>query len=382
MQLHIQTTRTAIDWRFAQARLRLRATHTAPQVHRALALEADQVRGPWGQAGPAPTTNMRLLARCKESGGNPAAVLDGVLAARTAAAFADNTHSTYSSHLNMIGWACSIIDADPLPAALITVQRATGIVNDPSTLRGWLAAWKAAHDMVGHRWDGDLDPRLRLARVGLARLAPPSRPRKRARRTDVVSMVRWALQKRDRAWLIWGGMAAMAYTYGFRVPSELLGQWGPAGAAFRMHSEAGTVTVSYGPYRRKGKIHAGASTRGCLCSVEPLICPHLWCKAFRENNIVSPEGMGPTAFTTRLQQCAAAALEASKLGQAADWTSHAFRRGSAVDILQAQGVQAMMKHGEWAAEGSARAYASLDEINTEHLRAACVAMIDLSDDDR
>ena len=376
--------RSVIDWRFAQARMRLRATHTAPQVHRALSIEPAQVPGPWGQAGPTPRANLRLLAQCKEAGGDPAAVLDGVLTSRVAAAFADTTHSTYSSHLNMIGWACDILDAQPIPARLITVQRVAGVINDPSTLRGWLAAWKAAHDMLGQRWAGDLDPRLRMARAGVARLAPPPRPRKRARRQDVIAMVRWALHRDDRRWLIWGGLAAMAYTYGFRVPSELLSQWGaPGGAAFRMSSETdGNICVSYGPYRRKGKLHAGRSTRGCLCNAEPLICPHLWCEAFAEMKINSAEGMGPTEFASKLQQSASAVLTASKLGQATEWTSHCFRRGSAVDILQAQGVTAMMRHGEWAAEGSAHAYASLDEIDTERLRAACVSMIDLSDDDR
>ena len=176
----------------------------------------------------------------------------------------------------------------------------------------------------------------------------------------------------------------MAYTSGFRVPSELLGQWGmPGEAKFRMQSETdGNISVSYGPSRRKGKLHAGKSTRGCLCNAEPLICPHLWCEAFTEMNISSAEGMGPTEFTCKLQQCASATLAASKLGQVTDWNSHVFRRGSAVDILQAQGVQAMMKHGVWAAEGSAHAYATLDEIDTERLRAACVSVIDLSDDDR
>ena len=75
------TTRATVDWRYAQARMRLRATHTAPQVHRALAIAPNQVPGPWGQAGPTPRANLRLLARCKESEGDPATVLDGVLAA-------------------------------------------------------------------------------------------------------------------------------------------------------------------------------------------------------------------------------------------------------------------------------------------------------------
>ena len=61
--------------------------------------------------------------------------------------------------------------------------------------------------------------------------------------------------------------------------------------------------------------------------------------------------------------------------------SHVFRRGSAVDILQAKSVSAMFSHGQWLSEASAHAYATLDEVDTERLRTACVSMIDLSDDE-
>ena len=45
------------------------------------------------------------------------------------------------------------------------------------------------------------------------------------------------------------------------------------------------------------------------------------------------------------------------------------------------GVQAMMRHGEWAAEASACAYASLDEIDTQRLKSMCTSWPDLSEDD-
>ena len=86
-------------------------------------------------------------------------------------------------------------------------------------------------------------------------------------------------------------------------------------------------------------------------------------------------------FTNKLQWCVAKALPEKDVGYCRDWTSHVFRRGSAVDTLQSKGVAAMMKHGEWASEVSARAYATLDEIDTEKLRAACISMVDLSDED-
>ena len=132
----------------------------------------------------------------------------------------------------MIGWACKIIHADPIPTKLITIQRVSAVVNDPSTLRGWLAAWKLAHDTLGHIWRGDMDPRLRLARIGVGRLAPPAQMRKRARRGDALRMVQYAVSQNTRRWTLWAGMAAMAYVFGFRVPSELLKQWGAPRALY------------------------------------------------------------------------------------------------------------------------------------------------------
>ena len=55
--------------------------------------------------------------------------------------------------------------------------------------------------------------------------------------------------------------------------------------------------------------------------------------------------------------------------------------GSAVDILESKGVQAMMKHGEWASETSAHASASLDEVDTQKLKSVCTSWPDLSEDD-
>ena len=86
-------------------------------------------------------------------------------------------------------------------------------------------------------------------------------------------------------------------------------------------------------------------------------------------------------FTNRLQQAADKSLAVGDMGYVRDWTSHVFRRGSAADILQAKGVEAMLKHGGWRSEQSAVNYVSADELATERLRAACAAMIELSDDD-
>ena len=139
--------------------------------------------------------------------------------------------------------------------------------------------------------------------------------------------------------------------------------------------------VTYGPYKRKGKMHAGYTTRGCTCTSNPTLCPHLWVKVLNEININSAEKMSLAEFNTKLQESVNTVLPPAMVGYIRDWTSHAFRRGSSVDILQAGKVNAMMKHGEWSTETSAHSYATLDEISTQRLRASCVSMVDLSDDD-
>ena len=140
------------------------------------------------------------------NGVNAQGVVDAVFVARTNASFADSTHTTYSSHLRMIGWACDIIQEIPMPAKLVTIQRVSCSINDPSTLRGWLAAWKKAHDLLGIYWQGDMDPRLKMARAGTSRLAPPARQRKRARLKHTVCFVKWALEQKSRRWTLWAGL--------------------------------------------------------------------------------------------------------------------------------------------------------------------------------
>ena len=98
-------------------------------------------------------------------------------------------------------------------------------------------------------------------------------------------------------------------------------------------------------------------------------------KAFQEMGIQCAESMSAQEFTTKLQTCASASLSSCDLGYVRDWTSHVFRRGSTIDILQSKGVAAMMHHGEWGSEAAAQSYATIDEIDTQKLREACCAMI-------
>ena len=96
-------------------------------------------------------------------------------------------------------------------------------------------------------------------------------------------------------------------------------------------------------------------------------------------HITCAENMTANEFTNKLQTVVSKTLTENESGYILDWTSHVFRRGSAVDMLQSKGVAPMMQHGEWGSEAAAHPYASLDEVDTEKLRAACCAMVDLSE---
>ena len=89
--------------------------------------------------------------------------------------------------------------------------------------------------------------------------------------------------------------------------------------------------------------------------------------------------MSVAAYTSGLRRLLAQAGVPS--AELASWTSHCARRGSAADVLAAEGplpkalvgsrvggarrggLANMLAHGEWASKASASHYASLDEMN-------------------
>ena len=86
--------------------------------------------------------------------------------------------------------------------------------------------------------------------------------------------------------------------------------------------------------------------------------------------------MGIHHFTEKLRALLAeAGVPAAELPL---YSSHAFRRGSAADILHAHGLNAMLHHGEWNSMQTAMHYVSKDEVDRSALGAAVAEM---SDDD-
>jgi len=71
-------------------------------------------------------------------------------------------------------------------------------------------------------------------------------------------------------------------------------------------------------------------------------------------------------------------LSGLAVGGAEAYTSHCFRRGAAVDVLEAHGLTAMLSFGQWASPAAASAYATHDE---QTARALGTALLEESEDD-
>ena len=224
-------------------------------------------------AGPTPTQELELLARMVDSGNDIRNLLDEVAAGRARAALAHSSRGTYASHCRVIDWACSIVGESPVPASTVLISRIASVVNHPSTLRGWLAAWRDWHIACGEKWQGDQDHYLRKIRKGTERLTPQLSERGRLR------FQLWAKVIRASAsfgWIEFGALCNLSYLFALRVPSELLSQC--TKAKLRMSRNS----LQYGPIRRKGKLHPSTLTRWCICNSHPVLCWHHWIRALLE----------------------------------------------------------------------------------------------------
>eukprot|EP00973_Karenia_brevis_P042586 5895725-Karenia_brevis.AAC.1 len=99
-------------------------------------------------------------------GTNIREALQAVASSRIQSSILQSSARTYASHLRMILWASKFLDLVPLPADMECIRLVATCVNNSSTLRGWLAAWRLAHLISGHTWKGDNDEKLKAIRLG------------------------------------------------------------------------------------------------------------------------------------------------------------------------------------------------------------------------
>ena len=173
-----------------------------------------------------------------------------------------------------------------MPATLPTLRRVSSIVNNPSTLRGWLAAWRQVHVLTDRNWQGDSDQFLRSVRLGLVKSLGPMPLKQRMRATRLTRVLRSCVR---RGLFLEAAAAAISYVFALRVPSELLKQ-----AQCDLFNVSAT-RISYGPLHRKGHLHKSTLVRHCTRSSRPLLCPHPWVALLQEQR---PQGKC-FAFTAR-----------------------------------------------------------------------------------
>ena len=352
--------------KFIRLWLQIPKDGSCAQLHQALGTEVrpSQVR----RAGPTPSANIALLQQASDAGWDAHALCASIVDVRIGDAVAPGTLSTYCSHMGQIECACNVLKVQALPASLETVRQVTSVVNNPTTLRGWLAAWRLAH-VCGHFvWPGDRDPVLMAIRTGLHKRLGPLPMRRRCRRKLLVRVVRLAAQQ--RMWQA-GALAVIAYTFGLRVPSELMRQ---ARAALFYDPSPGRL--SYGPIHRKGARQPRTLTRRCLCSRDRLLCPHDWLEILKAS---SPTGPLFTSSLSKLMSDFQSLAHACGEQDVHEFSSHCFRRGAAIDVLEEHGLKPMLQFGEWKSPQAAQSYGSADE---QFARAMGSVLADLSDDER
>ena len=323
---------------------------------------------PRHRAGPPPTAVLNLLKHFKTSGGDVAALADETLHGRMAAGIEDSTGITYYSHINMLEWACSIFDCPIVPAGLHHIRRVALVCNSPSTLRGWLAAWRRLHLQRGSPWEGDSDAVLKAIRIGTLRAAPAGPPNRRVRRQLLRKLLHAAIRS-ERYWI--GAMLNIGYIFALRMPSELLRQ------GKRPQFQMGSKTIRIINLKRKQKRSLCELARWCTCQTDPVLCPHPWLAyAFKRTTSEALFDVSPTRF--RMEFHALLKEVGVPETDIPGYTSHSLRRGAAVDILEQHGLQAMLAHGDWASPQAASHYATFDEMDRHALGRLAA---DLSEDD-
>jgi hypothetical protein len=305
--------------------------------------------------GPTPSFGIAYLYAAGRAGIDLAQFCDQIADARAGSAVRESTAHMYNSHLRQIFRVCELLHACGLPASLATIRRVSSAVGNPSTLRRWLAAWRRLHCVARLRWEGDGDPFLLAVRTGLRQTLGPQLPKKRCQK----QLLRTILQEAAaRHWWEVGGLAVLAYTFGLRVPSELMRQ-----AKAELFVCRGNRIV-YGPIRRKGKQELQTLKRWCICASDKLLCPHLWLQVLTK---ARPSSLLFSKSLDELMTCIRRVLSDLKVPQPETYTSHCFRRGAGVDVLEAQGLQAMLSFSQWSSPQAARPYASADEQTAQAL---------------
>ena len=158
--------------------------------------------------------------------------------------------------------------------------------------------------------------------------------------------------------MVFGILAALAYLFALRVPSELLRQ-----GSMNIIRQLGS-SICYGPPRCKSSTGLRVLRRQCTCNSKyaPLYA-HYWYSTLkqiaRHSNPFS--AWSPSAFNATLREIPCKIGFSPNCAQ--KFSSHDFGRGCLKDILAEAGPAAMMSHCSWSFQRSAFHYVTRDEID-------------------
>ena len=348
--LHEPSCDVAAVERVWETAKRLHDPHAPMTVHQTLGVQWV----PTGQSmdGPSPRDNLRLLREHANSGANVGTVLDAVIQGRLGNVLAASTCTTYISHVRLVLQFCELAQASPLPAARTTVLRFIGLFNNARTLRGAQAAWRQIHVRCNEVWPLEGDPFYAMLHRAVCRSMACRPPKRALRMPQALKLILHACDKDGAQWLEVAAVIALGYVFGLRVPSELLRQ--SRAALWKLEA----ATVHYGPVKRKHRDRPVILARSCVCREAPVLCPRVWARYVVDHLPPARSfAMSGADFNRRFRILHAELGAETVQG----WTSHAMRRGMALDVLERRGFRAMLKAGDWNSAG-AFAYASKEDV--------------------
>ena len=182
----------------------------------------------------------------------------------------------------------------------------------------------------------------------------------------LLRILKLALAKR---WMLEALAFAVAYIFLLRVPSELLGQARAELFASRPRC------ISYGPIRRKGQRQLRTLPRRCACNGVALLCAHHWAGLALELAAGQRRALLFEGYSAaRLLRALHALLRELRIDPSG-YTLHSFRRGAAMDVLEKEGLAAMLFAGEWRS-AAAFAYPAREEAEARLLGELTAAVSD------
>lgn len=101
------------------------------------------------RSGPTPSYNYHLLSEMQNKGYDTKQALKTVIRGKLMRPIQDSSVGTYTSHEKGIRRFCELTEVPAVPATREVVNRHMSTIDNPSTMRGHMAAWRGLHTIEG-----------------------------------------------------------------------------------------------------------------------------------------------------------------------------------------------------------------------------------------